>query len=355
MAIAVGFIRRVLSFAVDDPPARAQRAGGCVATRLLTGSRKWQRCGLLLLLSAWNIAMAPNSGDGPWYPAIQAKLTNLAEGLPEPPAWYEQWRQLKSESTNEERLRVYQAIRDAGVLPADAGFYLVAWHIDAMSSLAAERELRHLDERMLAIEQEHGLAEDEIWLPEEAPAEYEQLRQQYQAARDDIFLRLLDHHGEREAAALFRSDYEEFERRLEAGRTYFYGPTLEDDTPQWLEDFIAIVVGQITADSPMGPIKSKHRAEAGSWEVVVHPASVELVGGAQDGGIVYPAFSLDLEGLRGAFAEVVAAGWHALGLPPEEGPEVFVEGTVAGRDVYLRVLACAPDDEEPGMKLGVRG
>ncbi len=77
---------------------------------------------------------------------------------------------------------------------------------------------------------------------------------------------------------------------------------------------------------------------------------MELVGGAHDGAVVAPGFSLDLEGLRAAFASVAAFGWNALGLHGAEGPYVFVEGVYGGREVYLQVLAQAPEDEEPGLR-----
>ena len=142
--------------------------------------------------------MTNNTGDGPWYPAIHAKLTSIAAELSARPAWYEQWLQLDANASDEERLSVYQAIRDASVLPADAGFYLVTWQIDAMSSKAAEAELCDMDEQMIAIEHEHGLNEAEFWTPEEAPPEYERLRLAYQEAWNDIFVRLLRHFGEHE-------------------------------------------------------------------------------------------------------------------------------------------------------------
>lgn len=297
--------------------------------------------------------MTHYAGDGPWYPAIRAKLTSIAEGLPQQPDWYQQWLNLVAESSAEDRLRVYQAVRDAGVLPADAGFYLVTWHIDAMSSFFAETELRDLEDRMNAIERQHGLAEDEFWLPDEAPAEYEQVRQQYQAAWDGIFIRLLEHFGEWKAAELFEQDREGFERRTEVGREYFHGPMLGEDTPRWLEDFVAVITDQMTADSPMGPLKIQCGQEEGFWEVVVSPTPIELVGGAQDGKVVMPGFSLDMEGLRAAFDSVAAMGWQSLGLALDDGPYVFVEGVCAGNDVYLQVMAFPPENDEPSMKLDV--
>ena len=290
--------------------------------------------------------MTNNAGDGPWHPAIHAKLTSIAEELSERPAWYEQWQQLNAKSSDEERLSVYQAIRDANVLPDDAGFYLVTWHIDAMSSKAAQDELREMDEQMSAIEHEHGLGEGEICTPEEAPPEYELLRLAYQEAWNDIFVRLLRHFGEHDAAQLFEQDHDEYERRSEVGRAYFHGPMLDENAPEWLCVFVEMVVGQMTADSPMGPLHFQYGQDEECWDVVI----VELVGGAQDGEIVVPGFALDLEGLRAAFDAVHAMGWKSLGLP-DDGPHVFAEGIVAGNELLLRVMAYPPEDEEPGIKL----
>ena len=39
---------------------------------------------------------------------------------------------MSPDTTEEDRLAVYQAIRRAGSLPPEAGFYLVAWQADAI-------------------------------------------------------------------------------------------------------------------------------------------------------------------------------------------------------------------------------
>ena len=76
---------------------------------------------------------------------------------------------------------------------------------------------------------------------------------------------------------------------------------------------------------------------------------MELVGGRHDGEVVSPGFSLDLEQVRSAFTRVDAVTWqaHPMG-EQDEGPSISVEGEYAGREVWLRVLAFAPDDEVPG-------
>jgi hypothetical protein len=76
-----------------------------------------------------------------------------------------------------------------------------------------------------------------------------------------------------------------------------------------------------------------------------------LVGGAHDGDVVAPGFALDLEQLRQEFDSVVAFGWNALGLNWTEGPHVHIEGVFRGREVFLQVLAYAPEGEGPGLKV----
>ncbi len=48
---------------------------------------------------------------------------------------------------------------------------------------------------------------------------------------------------------------------------------------------------------------------------------------------------------------VDAVAWQSLGFPSGEGPHVSIEGVYQGHEVFVQVLAYAPEDEEPGMKL----
>jgi hypothetical protein len=105
----------------------------------------------------------------------------------------------------------------------------------------------------------------------------------------------------------------------------------------------------------MGPLGYWWREEEGLWEFTVFPTPVELVGGSVDGAVVAPGFHLDLEQLRAAFERVVDFGWNALGVVDPDGPYVWLEGIYQGQEIFLRVLAEAPEDEEPGLKLDTTG
>ncbi|MEK6236392.1 MAG: hypothetical protein N2C14_16925 [Planctomycetales bacterium] len=69
--------------------------------------------------------------------------------------------------------------------------------------------------------------------------------------------------------------------------------------------------------------------------------------------MVTPSFSVDLAAFRAVLDKVVDFGWDAHGDPEHAVPYVWLEGSHAGHDVLIRVLAFALRDEEPGWR--VRG
>jgi hypothetical protein len=143
-----------------------------------------------------------STGDGTFHPAaIDAKLGEILNALPVPPPWFERWRRLGPESSDEERLAVFQAIREDKTLPEDAALHMISWQVDLITDL-----LRPLDERLEAIEVAHGLPEGCLWEPGEAPPEHAEILEQYHKIWDDLFAAQLEEHGKHEMAALFRND-----------------------------------------------------------------------------------------------------------------------------------------------------
>src|SRR5262249_47209820 len=149
----------------------------------------------------------------------------------------------------------------------------------------------------------------------------------YHDAWDAIFAEKLEQYGEADMARLFREDPEEFRRRSEAGRLFFHEPRRPgSEGPAWLDELVEARAARPAAHGPMGPLGVRYGEEEGCWELVVYPTPVELLGGAHDGAVVAPGFTLDLEGLRAAFDRVDDFGWDALGLHDAEGPHIRVEG-----------------------------
>src|SRR5262249_8517633 len=111
-----------------------------------------------------------------------------------------------------------------------------------------------------------------------------------------------------------------------------FAPTKEPkmtEVPAWLEPLVEAVAAALTAHGPAGPLGLRFRQVEGVWDVLAYALPVELVGGAQDGGLAAPGFSLDLRALLASFSRVDALAWDAHGTGPvgaECGPCVSVGG-----------------------------
>ena len=83
---------------------------------------------------------------------VNFKLGETAAASSTLPPWHDAWMRLSAESSEEDRLAVFRAIRDSGYLSDEEGFYIVAWHIETMADSEAVTKLQDLDNRMKAIE-----------------------------------------------------------------------------------------------------------------------------------------------------------------------------------------------------------
>lgn len=283
--------------------------------------------------------------------AINAKLADIAQAAVAKPAWHDARAKLDGGCTEEDRLSVYQAIRDSGCLPEVAGFFLVAWQIDAMSAQRAEKELRPLEERLDALGQPYSFGNDDAETDGAESEDYDEALQEYESAWSVLFKQMLRDFGEHAIADLYDADPDEYHRRFEVGRQFFHGDGASD-APGWLADLAESVAAQMTGESPSGPLGFRYSDEGdGFWEINIYPTPVELIGGPDDGEIVDPGYHLDLEGLRCCFDKIVDFGWDPLGLNTPEGPRIWLEGVYQHHDVFLQILATAPADEEPGLKI----
>ncbi len=117
----------------------------------------------------------------------------------------------------------------SNALPDDALFFLKVWTLEALTeerihaAMESGGELRSLSDRMREIEEEHGVDRGEPWWPGQGPANWEELRREWQQRVDAIFLDTLEAHGETDLAQLFREDPEVFNRKEEKGRRYIFG------------------------------------------------------------------------------------------------------------------------------------
>jgi hypothetical protein len=161
------------------------------------------------------------SDDTSLLPAIDAKLLSIAgpEGMW--PDWYHGWRKLGPGSTDAQRVAACQAIWDSGELPADAGFSLMAWQITAIADRLAAARLKHLTNRMNAIEAEYEKQHGHPWPQDEEPAEFSEAFLEYDEACSQIFVECLDALGESEMAEYYLQNFTAFNRRYERGMKFF--------------------------------------------------------------------------------------------------------------------------------------
>jgi len=288
---------------------------------------------------------------------IDAKLQVVVDAMTTLPSWHEAWKKLTETSPQEQRLDVYQAIRRSGTLPEAASFFLVSTLIDDMATQDADEALRGYEGRLEEIERQYRLSEGGVWPARTAPAGYDAIRQQYHRAWGEVFARKLDELGEPDMARLFREDEDRFDQITDTGREFFFGSegTVKNVPEVWLHRLAGAVAGCMEANSPMGPLGYRYGEDDGLWQIDLYPTPVELLGGAADGEVVAPGFSLDIEQLRSLFDRIDAVAWQSLGFPDDEGPHVSIEGIYQEHEVFIRVLAFAPEDEEPGMKLDTTG
>jgi len=124
-------------------------------------------------------------------------------------------------------------------------------------------------------------------------------------------------------------------------------------TPAWIEALVEIVGDCIEPHSMVGPLGFYYGDDEELWAITIYPCLIELVGVGADAEVVSPTFSMDLKALWSAFDEIVEIHWnaHPLGPHDQNGAYVAVEGRYQGHEVWLRVLAEAPEDEEPAMQI----
>jgi hypothetical protein len=247
------------------------------------------------------------------HPVIDRKLSAAARSEPRPP-WYDAWSRLGGTSPHEERLKVCQAIRDAGTVPTEAGYFLVSWAVEYL----AEDE----DSRCAS--------------PLEMMNIFEGIR-----ASERTFPALLEKHGEAGMAALFRTDPREHDRRREMGRQFFFGAE-EEEAPvdmEWLRRLIRAVADSVVAREPVASLAFRCGREGDPWLVHVCPP-----GGADDLGA--QGWAVDIERLREAFDKIDGCGWYAAPAEKGERPYLWVEGEFDGQEVFLRALPAFEEGQE---------
>ena len=128
-----------------------------------------------------------------------------------------------------------------------------------------------------------------------------------------------------------------------------------EETPEWLEALVDSVSSCMQPHNLLGPLGYRWGDEDDFWEVTIYPTPTELVGGAEDGAIVAPGFSLNVQKLCSVFEELEDVCWLAQAFGPhdEYGQHLSVEGVYEGHQIFLQILSEAPAGEEPHLRVDV--
>lgn len=133
-------------------------------------------------------------------------------------------------------------------------------------------------------------------------------------------------------------------------------PPQPRELPEWLQGFVADVAELF--EPFRGVARPGFECHWGEdrWEVSVFLGKSEVVGGAQDGGLLPVNFRFDVQQLPALFERLDALRWNAIpdcGTTDDEGlPLSFLvaEGVVCGQPITLQVHAAPPEAIGPGTR-----
>lgn len=123
-----------------------------------------------------------------------------------------------------EMLRLIQAMRDTGALEQNEAWHLLYWILEQMSDQWTETdaELVRLTAAMEAVERSHGLADDEYFHLDDAPADFLALSNAWDRRLNVIWAGELTTLGEPEMARLVLTDELHEDPRLADGRASLF-------------------------------------------------------------------------------------------------------------------------------------
>lgn len=145
--------------------------------------------------------------------------------------WQQRVGELTLDTPLEERVALYQQIRNAGVLPDEATFFLIAW---ALQEIASERVLELFDAQYAArfarMEEKYHIDPSAYIAGElpDVPQEYEALNLEFNQAAKSLHVATMQTFGEHKMASLHNSQPETFNERYFAGEAFFLGEEEED-------------------------------------------------------------------------------------------------------------------------------
>lgn len=119
----------------------------------------------------------------------------------------------------------------------------------------------------------------------------------------------------------------------------------------WLNDLTERIAERLLPVDLPPPLGCHVHREDDVTEVTLFFGGTETLGGLADGTYRPARFHFDMAGVTEVFDEVTSFFWQPLTIDSEDdlGPHVSIEGTFEGNEVWLRVLARAPETVSAGV------
>jgi hypothetical protein len=145
---------------------------------------------------------------------IIAKIKSLTQKIRQRETWFQQLKNLEYQTVasskrpdKEARIPVYQSVRDAGVIPEEAAFFLIAYTLEW---IAEDRVMAEFQRRMDLASQATSLSEQKRLMDENDGYERR------------ILLETFREFGEHDMADLYENQRARYEEIKHAGRRFFF-------------------------------------------------------------------------------------------------------------------------------------
>lgn len=314
------------------------------------------------------------------YAKIDSTLQTVGRKLPRKPDWLKGLKKLSPSSSDEERLAVYQAVRDDGCLHEDLGSFLVCFTIDERMMRAVGGDVPPIEERATQLDaacEQGKIALDKP--PPDPESIVGQVTEAFQRVlRSDLdepaeevnafdaqaldawrllLLKELEQDGETQLAAILRRSPCRFASILRNGRDWLFNPP--SDAGQMgaaVQSLFDAMSDCVHSDIGMGPLRCRWRVEIGMLDVTIYPTPIEFVGGRRDGTLVDPDLSqIDLLAIQEIFDEVYEFFW-SVESDERQHQYVNIEGAYGGIEtISVGLYAGAPEGEKPVLRKNVLG
>jgi hypothetical protein len=284
------------------------------------------------------------------YSQIDAVLRKVAHELPRLPDWWPEFLELSAGSPDDERLAVYQSVRDDGTFEEHEGNFLVCYCVDQMLTRRGAVDAEPIAERIERITELYKLLDpDRKPLSESNPLEGQPL-----GVWQSLFLEQLEIHGEVELLDEYRRSPVNILSIAKFGQIPFFGTPSDNAsaTRALVQTLFDEVSECVTSDWPMGKLRLRWDTRMDPiLSVTISPTPTELVGGPRDGKLVDPALShVDLLELQGLFEEVRDFEW-SVEFEERSTQSLTLWGSYGGYPIVMFTLyAGAQEGDKPTLK-----